>query len=58
MGKQINNPTGKGGFQHHTENINRNGAPNKGNTFREMLIKKLAENYNYGDPGKTYKVAF
>ncbi len=57
MGKKNNNPRGVGGFLQHPENINQNGAPNKGNTFRDMLIKKLAENYKYGDPGKTYKEA-
>ncbi len=58
MGKKVNNPTGRGGFQQHPENINRNGALNKGNTFRDILIKKLNENYIYGDPVKTYKSTF
>ena len=57
MGEKNNNPKGVGGFQQHPENINRNGAPNKGNTFRDILIKKLNENYIYADPGKTYKEA-
>ena len=57
MVKKVNNPTGRGGFQHHPENINRNGAPLKGNTFRDILVKKLDENYIYDDLGKTYKEA-
>lgn len=45
MTKRINNPKGKGGFAQHPEHINKNGAPKKCNTFKNLLLEKLDEQF-------------
>ena len=55
MGKQINNPTGKGGFQQHPELINRQGAPKKSNTFRDIYIKILEEKHIIDEKSYEFK---
>lgn len=45
MTKKINNPVGKGGFREHPENINRNGAPKKGSTFKDIYSRILDEKH-------------
>lgn len=37
-----NNPTGKGGFGDHPENINREGAPKRGQSWQEA-VKRITD---------------
>lgn len=52
--KQINNPTGKGGFRDHPENVkpNKAGRPRKGETLTDLLEKRLNEDFIDEKTGK------
>lgn len=43
--RKSNNPTGKGGFGDRPQDINRNGAPVRGESFAEA-VKRLADKTN------------
>lgn len=52
--KQINNPTGKGGFRDHPENVkpNKAGRPKKGETLTDLLEARLEQDFIDEKTGK------